>query len=277
MIATGLLMGAIRLIYDETLRQMKKLGWSGELNLEATRKALASNLRYCLQGNTLYLPEDESLISNKHRLCWGRIRVEELDELPWLAEFDTELPEDPLAYHRPFTGIGFGTVYSRRHRESKTGRVPVSAFVAQSLIDAIGEDPDTLLKLSKTQFEALAAELFARRGFDVDLFRPSKDDGIDFIAVRNEDTPEPVILAVQTKHPDVKAEGKRRNVLPVSTVREIYGVSKAWNLQGAIAITSSTYSRDAKRFADMKPEEMEVVNAADIIAWARQYRWNGDE
>jgi len=270
-------MGAIRLIYDETARQMKKLGWWGELNLESTRKIMAGNLRYCLQGNTLYLPEDQTILEKKHRLCWARIRFEELDDLPWLAEFDKEVPEDPLQYHQRFTGIGFGVMYSRRHRETSEGRAPVHEFAAQALIDAISENPDALLDVSKTDFEALTAELYARMGYDVDLLRPSKDGGIDFLAIENEDTDAPVILAVQLKHPDVKPGKARRNVLPVATVREIYGVAKAWNLQGAVAITSSTYSSEAKKFADMKPDEIKVADASDVIGWARRYRWNSDE
>ena len=265
------------MIYDETIRQMKEVGWWGELNVEGTRKVMAGSLRYCLQNNMLYLPKDQSVLERKHRLCWGRVRVEELDELPWLAEFDKEVPADPLAFHQPFTGIGFGVMYSQRHREDADGRQPVSQFVAESLVKAVADNPETLLTVSKTDFEGLVAELFARRGFEVDLFRPSKDDGIDFLALRNEDTPEPLIYAVQTKHPDAKVDGKKRKALPVSTVREIYGVAKAWNLHGAIAVTSSTYSPEARRFAEMKPKEIEVRSAADIVEWARRYRWNVNE
>lgn len=271
-------MGAVRLIFDETLRQMKQLGWWGMLPLEQTRKTMAGPLRYCLQGNMLYLPKDQSVIKACHRLCWGRIRVdEELCDMPWLATFDTELPENPLALHSSFGGIGFGVMYSQRHRETPEGRVPVGQFIAESLINAVADNPEALLALSKSDFEALTAELFARRGFEVDLLRSSKDDGIDFLAIRNEDTPQPVILAVQTKHPDLKAPGKKRTTLPVATVREIYGVAKAWNLDGAVAVTSSTYSPEAKRFADMKPEEIELANAANVIEWAKLYRWNADE
>lgn len=265
----------LRLIYDETSHQMKRCGWWDDLNLDGTRRIMSSNLRYCLQGNTLYLPEDQSVIENRHRLCWARVRVDELNYLPWLAEFDREVPEDPLEYHSG--GIGFGMMYSRRHRETPEGRVPVSEFVAQSLIDALAENPDALLDLSKTYFEELTAELFARMGYDTDLLRPSKDDGIDFMAIQNEDTDTPIVLAVQVKHPDVKLGKKKRNVLPVATVREIYGVAKAWDLQGAVAITSGTYSREAKGFADMKPNEITVADAADVLDWVRKYRWNRDE
>lgn len=280
-------MGAVRLIYDETTRQLKRLGWWSETTVAGTRKFMSGPLRYCLQANTLYLPEDQSIIDAGHRLCWGRIRVEEFEYYPWLAagsnsygefeevNFDTELPEDPLALDTG--GIGFGLMYSQRHRETPDGRVPVSAFVAEALIGAVADNPEVLINLSKTDFEALTAELFARMGFEVDLLRPSKDDGIDFLAVRNEDTPQPVVLAVQTKHPDAKPGGARRRPLPVATVREIYGVAKAWNLHGAIAVTSSAYTPEAKRFAELRPDEIEVADASDVIRWAKQYRWNNDE
>jgi hypothetical protein len=49
------------------------------------------------------------------------------------------------------------------------------------------------------------------------------------------------------------------------------------DLAGAIALTSSTYSPEAKRFADMKPEEIQVGNAEDICRWIRKYRWYEDE
>jgi hypothetical protein len=130
--------------------------------------------------------------------------------------------------------------------------------------------------LSKTDFEKLMAEIFARMGFHVDLYRPAKDDGIDFLAIDiGQNTP--VIKAVQCKHPDIPTTGNKARTLPVTTVREIYGVAKANDLNGAIAVTSSTYSPEAKKFADLKPEEIQVSNAEDISKWIMKYRWNKDE
>ena len=64
---------------------------------------------------------------------------------------------------------------------------------------------------------------------------------------------------------------------PVATVREIYGVAKAGDMHGGIAITSSTYSVAAKQFAAKKPEEIRVAGGEDVVNWVRQYRWNSDE
>jgi len=276
-------MGAVRLIYDETTNQLKRLGWFGKLNLRGTRKIMQGPLRYCLQSNTLYLPEDQTLIETKHRLCWGRIRSEEFYEKDWLlnhetgeVNFDQPLVVNPLDFHLSFTGIGFGVMYSKRHRETKKGRIPVKEFISQSIIDKIAENPEVLEELSKSQFQELMAELFARMGFHIDLYRLSKDDGIDFLSVRI-DKGDPIIFCVQCKHPDQAKSGKSRRRLTVPTVREIYGVAKANDLHGCVAITSSTYTPEAKRFADLKPEEIQVADAQDVIDWVKKYRWNTDE
>jgi hypothetical protein len=269
-------MGAIRLIYDETTNELKRLGWWGELNVQGTRKAMEGHLRYCLQGNMLYLPADENIIEAGHRLCWGRVRSELLLENPWLGEFDKTLGVNPLDYHMPFTGIGFGVMYSKRHRETEDGRVPVKSFISQAIIDAIARNPELVEDISKNDFEALMAELFSRMGFHVDFYRGSKDDGIDFLKI-DIDHGDPIITCVQCKHPDKAKEGKKRAALPVATVREIYGVAKAHDLHGCIAITSSTYTQDAKKFAGLKPMEIGVANASDIIKWIKKLRWNKDE
>src|SRR5688572_28289857 len=130
-------MGAVRLIYDETTNELKRLGWWGELNVDGTRKAMQGKLRYCLQGNTLYLPADQRIVEDEQRLCWGRARFEECEEHPWLEDFDKPLDVNPLDFHMPFTGIGFGVMSSKRHRETEEGRIPVKSFISQSIIDAI--------------------------------------------------------------------------------------------------------------------------------------------
>jgi len=98
-----------------------------------------------------------------------------------------------------------------------------------------------------------------------------------FFAVQYDGTSDPIVLAVQAKHPDRREGSSRRSTLPVTTVREVYGVSKAWDLAGAIAVTSSEYSREAKSFADLKPDEISLACAEDVVEWVRRYRWNHDE
>ena len=83
---------------------------------------------------------------------------------------------------------------------------------------------------------------------------------------------------MQCKHPDsVRASGKKSRTLPVTTVREVYGVAKANDLSGGIAITSAEYSPEAKQFSELKPHEIEVYDRSDILKWIQKFRWNTDE
>ena len=169
-------------------------------------------------------------------------------------------------------------LYNKRSQIWESGVLTGSCCVRLVIEEchSIADNPDALEDLSKGDFEALMAELFARKGFDIDLYRGCKDDGIDFLKVDG-DQGDPIIVCVQCKHPDKTKNGKKRRSLPVATIREIYGVAKAHHPDGCVAITSSTYTPEAKKFADLKPDEISVANAQDILAWVHQYRWNSDE
>ena len=110
----------------------------------------------------------------------------------------------------------------------------------------------------------------------MDLFRASKDGGIDFLAVHDTSS-DPIVYAVQCKHPDKKTDGRKPKTMGLPVVQQIYGAAKAFDLQGGIAITSTTYSPTAKRFADLKPTEIQVHDGSDVISWITKFRWNEDE
>jgi hypothetical protein len=48
-------------------------------------------------------------------------------------------------------------------------------------------------------------------------------------------------------------------------------------MTGGILVSGSTYSEDAKRFAEFKPQEMELYSASDVLDWISKYRWNENE
>lgn len=272
-------MGAVRCIFSESERCFLKAGGVYPLTLEGTRKFQASPLRYCLQNDVMYLPvgfTDEDYAYTK-RICWARLRIEVIDDLEFDFGFNEPIPDEYTLDRLDEEGVGLGARYLKRHREQDGKRESVSSFCSDQIIKGIKENPEVLTTISKDDFEALCAELFVSRGFEVDLFRSSKDDGIDFLAFKNEDT-DPILLAVQCKHPEHERKGgKGARSLPVATVREIYGVAKAYGLTGGVAITSAEYSPAAKRFADLQPNEISVHNRDDVIGWVSDYRWNEDE
>lgn len=272
-------MGSVICLLNESERRFVRLADRHFLNLEGTRHFQATPWRYCLRGNELFLPQGISPddITFAQRLCWARLRLDLIEELDFTFQFNERVPESVSFDELEDRGVGFGSRYLRRHRELNGRRVPVSQFCSETLIEGIKQNPEALSQVSKEEFEALCAELFVSRGFEVDLYRKTKDDGIDFLAIRGDDT-DPLIFAVQCKHPDrTRAAGKKRRTLPVTTVREVYGVAKAYNLCGGIAITSAEYSPEAKKFAELKPHEVEVYDRSDILKWIEKFRWNSDE
>jgi HJR/Mrr/RecB family endonuclease len=272
-------MGSLICLLDESHRRFVQVADCYTLNLKGTRHFQASALRYCLRGNELFLPSDISIqgATFGQRLCWARLRFDVIDELDFAFKFNEPVPDYVSFDDLEEEGVGFGSRYLQRHQELDGRRVPVAQFCSETLIEGIKKNPEALDQVSKEEFEALCAELFVSRGFEVDLYRKTKDGGIDFLAIKGDDT-DPLLFAVQCKHPDpVRASGKKSRTLPVTTVREVYGVAKANDLSGGIAITSAEYSPEAKQFSELKPHEIEVYDRSDILKWIERFRWNTDE
>lgn len=268
-------MGTLVATYSESERRFFPVAGKFELKPEGVRRILASPLRYCLGANYLYLPAMEEDLAARAKLCWARIRGANVyfDE----QVFDGAAKASAVFEFSDMEGhdIRIGDRYLKRQREQDGRFVAVDAFCSQTLLDALAKNPEALPTVSHVDFEGLCAEIFARRGFQVDLFRATADGGIDFLAVEDGDA-DPVIFAVQCKQPEERI-GKGRRSLGRPTLQQIYGAAKAWDLAGAVAISGSTYSAQAKAFADIKPAEMKVYNSTDLLEWIAKYRWNRDE
>lgn len=250
-----------------------------KLTRDGQRKLLMTPFRYCLGGEYIYAPLEGEGIDERARLCWARVKSHiDLDQLN--ADYHAGNVPTSTDYYAWVNSLGCvmvstGNDYLKRTRETKDGFVNVDSFIAGSLLKVLNNNPEALPDVSKDNFESLCAELFYRQGFEVDLFRSNKDGGIDFLAVKN-DRDVPTILAVQCKHPDVRP-GKERRSLGRPVVQQIYGAAKAHDLSGAVAISSSTYSREARAFAELKPDELTVFDGQDVLNWIATYRWNEDE
>lgn len=82
--------------------------------------------------------------------------------------------------------LGFGSI-----SESAIGEIPNNfqikfndrpiiepvSFFNQDLIAALAKSPDTLQTMNRGDFERLVAELWAARGYDVELTKQTRDGG----------------------------------------------------------------------------------------------------
>ncbi|PIS99746.1 hypothetical protein TSA1_02425 [Bradyrhizobium nitroreducens] len=266
-------MGTHLAVYSEKNRSFLPVVTKLPLKPEGVRRVLGSPLRYCLGAEFLYLPEHVDQ-AGELKLCWARIGATAIPHVKMTRSLH-EIGEYDLQSLEKLDDVRTGDRYIKRQKEKNGRFVPVDEFCSQSLIDGIARNPDVLGSVSRADFENLCAELFVRRGFKVDLFRPSKDGGIDFLAVQDEKT-DPLIFAVQCKQPDIR-EGKARHSVGRPIIQQIYGAAKAWDLSGGIVVSGSTYSAEAKRFSEIKPAEMQLYSGADVLDWILQYRWNLDE
>jgi hypothetical protein len=134
------------------------------------------------------------------RFCWARLRINVLYDLDFHFDFKTRIPDDYSLERLNESGVGLVQGISKDIKKLMGSRISVSKFCSATLIDGIRSNLEAISNLSKEDFEALCAELFVARGFEVDLYRSTKDDGIDFLALKTEDV-DPLIFAVQCKHP----------------------------------------------------------------------------
>lgn len=271
-------MSTIVAVYSEAERTFFTIGAKPHIDINERRRLRGTELRYCIGGDYVYLPAERNNLPPLRQLCWARIDSVTAQELESEFGFDIgqQLPDFCTLDYLQKAGVSIGSRYLMRHRESNGRLVAVASFCAQSLLDTLSESPELLGAVKKIEFEELCAELFARKGFKVDLHRGVKDGGIDFVALQDDST-DPIVFAVQCKHPDEPTDGSKPHSLGRPIVQQIYGAAKAFNFDGAIAITSSTYSAEAKEFSELKPSEIKLHDRDNLIEWISNYRWNQDE
>lgn len=102
-----------------------------------------------------------------------------------------------------------------------------------------------LRALSWQQFEAIVAEGFRRRGYQVlETGQGGPDGGID------------LVLRKEGKRYLVQCKQYRATSVGVSVVRELYGVTAAQQADGAIVVTTGRFTPDAQAFARSLPIEL---------------------
>lgn len=259
-------MATLIAVFSETKRRFFACTKLKINDIDRLRQLRASEYRYCVGDKYPYAPLEQEDLEGSKRLCWVRDRdfldMERLQSAYEAGELDA-------------ADVRMGNTYSKRRREVEGRFIEVERFISKKLYEGIASNPEVLSNLSKDDFESLCAEVFIRRGFEVDLFRKSQDGGIDFLAVKGDDM-DPLVFAVQCKQPDAR-DGKPRRSLGRPVLQQIYGAAKAWDLAGAVAISGSTYTSQAENFAKLKPNEMKVYDAQDVLSWIERYRWNDDE
>lgn len=125
---------------------------------------------------------------------------------------------------------------------------------AEALIEHYKEK---IRNMSPREFEFFVANIFERLGYSVKITQATRDGGYDIIATKAD--PIPFTLIVECKH-----WGEKHKV-DVSVVRSVYGVQMAEQANQSVIVTSSKFTRDARKFAEERKNLMALLDIDDLI------------
>ncbi len=116
---------------------------------------------------------------------------------------------------------------------------------------------EQIKNMSPRDFEFFVADIFKKLGFSVKITKATRDGGRDIIATKAE--PIPFTLIIECKH-----WGEKHKV-DVSVIRSIYGVQTAMQANQSIVVTSSRFTKDARKFAEGRKTLMALWDIDDLL------------
>ncbi len=137
--------------------------------------------------------------------------------------------------------------------------------VRESLASLARKNPSSLYAISSRQFEELVAEIFEKRGFAVELTKATRDGGKDIIAIST-------YMGIRMKYIIECKRYARDNKVSLDVVQRLYGVKVSENANKAILVTTSDYTRDAKKFGSQHRWDLELKDRDDILGWLKGYQ-----
>lgn len=116
---------------------------------------------------------------------------------------------------------------------------------------------EKIKRMPPRDFELFVADVFEKLGFSVKITQATRDGGKDIIATKA--APIPYTLIIECKH-----WGENHKV-DVSVVRSVYGVQMAMQANQSVIVTSSKFTRDARKFAEKRNNLMALFDIDDLL------------
>lgn len=143
-------------------------------------------------------------------------------------------------------------------------RIDWTSLKVSEIIKKIQINTAALQYISSRQFEEVVAELFMKMGFNVKLTPQTRDGGKDIIVTTYVGFT-PLVLYVECKH------FSSHNKVSVELIRSLYGVTEKDKVNKSILITTSSFTDDAKAFAEEIKHRVDLVDGNDLISWLENY------
>jgi hypothetical protein len=136
--------------------------------------------------------------------------------------------------------------------------------VNDQIINLLKKEPDYLFKLHPRKFEEIIADIFYKNGYEVELTKCTRDGGRDIIAISRN-------LNIFTKYIiECKRYAPLRKI-SIGVVQRLLGVKIAERANKAILATTSSYTKDARIFANNHIWDLDLKDYNDILCWINSY------
>ncbi len=132
------------------------------------------------------------------------------------------------------------------------------------IIEGLKRQPEAVFRLSSRQLELLVAALLRDRGFDVRLTPATHDGGKDLLAYLDTGLSRMLCL-VETKH--YRAD----RPVGVDAVRQLYGTMNDHRASQAVLVTTSSFTRHAREFAERHAHQISLHDRATLSQWIAEY------
>ncbi len=138
-------------------------------------------------------------------------------------------------------------------------RIDVSE-VNDWMLNELKKNPTDLYQLSSRRFEELVAEIFIRKGYDVELTPATRDGGKDIYIASKNDLGSFLYIVECKKY-------KSTHKVGVNVLRDLYGVLSKERATYGIAVTTSYFSKPAKEFQQELQFQMSLKDFDSIKQW----------
>lgn len=137
--------------------------------------------------------------------------------------------------------------------------------VNSELINYLKKHPNELNHLHWRTFEELVAELLSNFGWEVQLTKPSKDNGYDIMGIYRDISGISNTWIIECKH-----WGKQRKV-GIEIARGLYTIKNELKVGGAILATTSNFTKGVHQFSASR-YDFALKDYEGILEWINHYR-----
>jgi restriction system protein len=153
------------------------------------------------------------------------------------------------------------------HHQLPVAPPSLSEF-SEELMKLLAQKPELMHKTSPIVFERVVGAMFKRFNMDVAFTQQTCDGGYDIVAIEeSRHTRNQYIIEVKRFHPTRK--------VGVALVQRLYGVKTANSATKAFLVTSSSFSAQARKWAQQHAWELDLKDYGDLVKWLRLHWGNG--